>query len=353
MTTPMRRMCEGIAFFVLTCLAGVIGYLIAGWSLTDAVYMVVITIFGVGYGEVKPILTPGLRTTTILLIVFGYGAAVYTVGGFVQMVMEGELNRALNRRRMTRGIGELDGHTILCGYGRAGRILAQGLIDAKSPFVVVDQDTAKLNEAEQKGCLIVEGNATEDETLLNAGVDRARVLATVLPDDAANVFITLTARELNPTLKIYARAENPASEKKLLRSGVTEVVLPAVIGGKKMAQLITCPSTEQFLAKNQGHDQLQHELQQIGLKLEELPIAAESTLDGHQVGDIELKGNHSFLIVAVRRADDTVIVSPDSDCPLAAGDSVIVLGHGTELPELKRAYTEKREMTYRGVKIQV
>lgn len=346
-------MFEGITFFVLTCLVGTIGYLVAGWNVMDAIYMVAITIFGVGYGEVQPILSPGLRVMTILLIVFGYAATIYTVGGFVQMLMEGEINRALNRRRMTRGIEELTGHTILCGYGRAGRILAQGLLDAKASFVVVDQDDAKLNEAEQQGCLIVEGNATEDEVLLQAGIERALVLATVLPDDAANVFITLTARELNPTLKIIARAENPSSEKKLLRSGATEVVLPAVIGGKKMAQLITCPSTEQFLAKDQGHDQLQHELGQIGLKLDELPIAAGAPLDGQRVGDIELKGNHSFLIVAVRHADGSVVVDPTADCPLAADDAVIVLGHGNELPELKKCYTEKREITYRGAKLQV
>jgi voltage-gated potassium channel len=345
---------QGLAVFVLTCIVGTIGYLLAGWSLSDAFYMVIITIFGVGYGEVRPILSPGMRSMTILLIVFGYAAAIYTVGGFVQMLMEGEINRALNRRRMTRGIEELTGHTILCGYGRAGRILAQGLLEAKTPFVVVDQDDAKLNEAEQMGCLIVEGNATEDEALLRAGVERASVLATVLPDDSANVFITLTARELNPLLKIIARAENPASEKKLLRSGATEVVLPAVIGGKKMAQLITCPSTEQFLAKEQGHDQLQHELNQIGLKLDELPIAPDSTLDGQQVGGIDLRGgNRSFLIVAVRHRDGTVVVDPKADCPLAAGDAVIVLGHGNELPVLKRAYTEKREITYRGAKIKV
>jgi voltage-gated potassium channel len=204
MSTALKRVIGGISFFVLTCLAGTLAYSSAGWSWMDSFYMVVITIFGVGYGEVNPIQTSGLRIVTILLIVLGYGAAAFTVGGFVQMLMEGELNRALNRRRMTKGIGELQDHIILCGFGRAGRILAKELHTAKTQFVVVDVDAAKLNEAEQEGFLIVEGNATEDDTLEQAGVRRARVLASVFPDDATNVFITLTARGLNHRLEIIA-----------------------------------------------------------------------------------------------------------------------------------------------------
>jgi voltage-gated potassium channel len=325
----------------------------AGWRLDEAVYMVIITIFGVGYGEVRPIESNQLKAMTIALIIFGYAAAVYIVGGLVQMIMEGEFNRALSRRRMTKGIGELEGHTILCGYGRAGKTLAAALTAAGTKFVIVDQDEEKLNEAERAGMLILEGNATEDETLLRAGAERARVLATVLPDDASNVFITLTARELNPVLEIYARAENPSTEKKLLRSGATKVVLPTVIGGMRMAQLITQPSTEDLLADAQTNEQLTHELTQIGLRMDELPVAPKSTLDGHAIGDIDLGGNRGFLIVAVRRADKSVVVDPGDDCQLAAGDTVIVLGHPGDIPLLKKRFTTSSEITYRGAKIQV
>lgn len=323
MHLPLKRLLTTVVFFMTTCAVAAMVYAAAGWPLADAVYMVVITIFGVGYGEVRPIDTLTLRTVTMMLIVVSYGCVIYIAGGFVQMVMEGEINRALNRRRMTRGIEELTGHTILCGYGRAGRILAAELKSAGAAFVVVDQSEEKLNDAEGEGMLIVEGNAVEEEVLTRAGVERARVLATVLPDDAANVFITLTARELNPDVEIIARAENPSTEKKLIRSGADRVVLPAVIGGQRMAQLITRPGAEQMLANSEGNVELQHELEQIGMKLDQLNISAGSPLDGHAISDIDLRGNRGFLIVAVRRADGQMVLDPpgaNAHSPAACGD---------------------------------
>jgi voltage-gated potassium channel len=346
----LRRLAGGFAIFALICIAATLGYIGAGWPAMDAVYMVIITVFGVGFGEVHPVQSTGLRVMTITLIVAGYMTAIYIMGGFVQMITEGEINRALNRRRMTKGIAELKGHAIICGLGRSGRILAAELAKAGMPFVLIDQDDAKLSELEAEGGLVINGNAIEEDVLLAAGVERARVLATVLPDDAANVFITLTARDLNPTLEIIARGENPSTEKKLLRSGASHVILPHVIGGIRMAQLITRPSTEKLLATMVGNLDLQSEFTQIGLRLDELPIAAGSELDGGAIGDIVLKGNHGFLIVSVRRADGSVVIDPPTDCALAAGDTVIVLGHIGDLPQLAKRYLRKREMTYRGAK---
>jgi voltage-gated potassium channel len=351
MSTALKRVIGGITFFLLTCLFGTFAYASAGWSWMDAFYMVVITIFGVGYGEVHPIQTSGLRVVTILLIVLGYSAAAFTVGGFVQMLMEGELNRALNRRRMTKGIGELRDHTILCGFGRAGRILAQELHTGNTQFVVVDIDATKLNDAEAEGFLIVEGNASDDETLEQAGIRRARVLATVLPDDAANVFITLTARGLNPKLEIIARAEYPSSEMKLIRSGATKVVLPAVIGGMKMAQLIMRPSSEQLLKDFNMRAALQEDLIPMGLRLDELTVTAGSSLDGQPLESIQVSGNLGFLIVAVRRTDGTVLVDPPNELRMAAGDALIVLGRGSSFPDLARLSSQKREVSYRGIKL--
>lgn len=353
MQFPVKRLLSTLVFFLTTCVVATIVYASHGWDLVDAVYMVVITIFGVGYGEVQPIDTLTLRTVTMMLIVVSYGCVIYIAGGFVQMMMEGEINRAINRRRMTRGIEELADHAILCGYGRSGRILAGELDRSGMTFVVVDLDEEKLNDAEAQGMLILEGNAIEEAVLERAGIARARVLATVLPDDAANVFITLTARELNPTVEIVARAENPSTEKKLLRSGANRVVLPAVIGGQRMAQLITRPGAEEMLASNEGNADLEHELDQIGLKLAELEVTAKSPLDGHKVGDIELKGNRSFLIVAVRQANGEIALDPPEDWPLRQGDTVIVLGHADELPQLARRYAVEQEIIYRGSKMRV
>ena len=345
---PLRRLLSTVVFFLTTCAVAAGVYAAHGWPLVDAIYMVVITIFGVGYGEVRPVDTLLLRTVTMMLIVVSYGCVIYIAGGFVQMVMEGEINRALSRRRMTQGIDQLAGHTILCGYGRAGKTLAAELKRSGAAFVVVDQNEEKLNDAEAAGMLILEGNAIEEEVLGRAGVERASVLATVLPDDAANVFITLTARELNPDVEIIARAENPSTEKKLVRSGANRVVLPAVIGGQRMAQLITRPGAEEMLANTDGNAELQHELDTIGLKLDELRITPGSPLDGHAISDIDLSGNRGFLIVAVRRASGEMVLDPPGDCLLAGGDAVIVLGHAGELPKLEKRYSAAKEITYRG-----
>lgn len=162
MNGPMRRVLTGVAFFLGTCGVGVVGYQLAGWSARDAFYMVVITVFGVGYGEVRPVDTPELRALTTSVIVAGYAAAVYVVGGFVQFVTAGEINRALGARRMTRDIKKLRNHTVLCGYGRMGRILAARLAEYGGAPVVVDRERERILEAEADGHLVVDGDASDE-----------------------------------------------------------------------------------------------------------------------------------------------------------------------------------------------
>ena len=351
MARPLRRLIAGLVFFVGTCAAGVVGYQLAGWSASDAVYMVVITIFGVGYGEVHPVDTPELRALTTGLIVAGYGAAVYAVGGFVQLITEGEINRAMGARRMTRGIRQLRDHTILCGYGRVGRILAKRLAESKIEMVVVDRDRAKIDAAEADGHLVVLGDAADETILREAGVEHAAQLAAVLPSDAANVFVTLTATGVNRHLIVIARAEDPNSESKLRRSGAEHVILPAAIGAHRIATLITRPSAEELLSKQLGiRAVLGEELSQLGLLVEELRIPSGSPLVGSPVRAIEIGGNHGFLIVGLRRADSSVIVNPGDDEILREGDTVIVLGHANDLPELRRRYELERTTYYRGAR---
>ena len=187
LSAPLRRILTGAAFFVLICVVAVGGYLAAGWELADSVYMVIITIFGVGYGEVQPVQSPALRALTIGVIISGYAAVIYTVGGFVQLLIDGEINRALGARRMTRGIERMSGHAIVCGYGRIGSMVARELAQSTKPFVVIDDNDARIREAESAGYLVVLGNATEEETLERAGVMRASTLATVLSDDTVHL----------------------------------------------------------------------------------------------------------------------------------------------------------------------
>jgi voltage-gated potassium channel len=352
MARPIRRLLAGVAFFIATCIAGVVGYQVAGWSAMDAFYMVIITIFGVGYGEVLPVDTPELRAFTIAVIVAGYGAAVYAVGGFIQLIAEGEINRAIGARRMTRGIKQLTDHTILCGYGRVGRILAQSLAGSGTELVVVDRDRTKILAAESDGHLVVLGDASDEDVLEEAGVRRAAQLAAVLPSDSANVFVTLTATGMNRHLIVIARAEDPASESKLRRSGAEHVILPAAIGAHRIANLITRPSAEDLLTSRSGiRGDLGDELAQLGLRVEELRLPASSPLVGQPIRAIEIGGNHGFLIVGLRRADGTVQVNPADDEKLIGGDTVIVVGHADDLPELRRRYELEREVYYRGARI--
>ena len=351
MTGPFRRIITGIVFFLLVCVVAIAGYLAAGWKLNDAVYMVIITIFGVGYGEVQPIESHALRALTISTIIAGYAAVIYTVGGFVQMLIDGEINRALGARRMTKGIKRMHDHTIICGFGRIGSMLADELHQAESKFVVIDSSVERIREAESRGYLVLNGNATEGDVLSDAGIKRAAHLAAVLSEDVANLFVTITARELNSSVRILARGENAATERKLVRCGANQVVMPTAIGAARIAQLITRPSAELLLASAGAQGDLNEELARIGLHLSELKISPESPLAGRTIGDIEVRGNLGFLVVAIRQASGGIEMNPEADAKLAGGDVVVVLGHHADLPQLAQRYVLKQQVTYRGATV--
>jgi voltage-gated potassium channel len=351
MQKSFKRILIGTIFFVLTNIIGVIGYQLFGWTLLDSVYMVVITIFGVGYGEVHPLQTSAERIFTIIFIIAGTSSAVYIVGGFLQMVTEGEINRALDTHRKTKEIQTLNNHSIICGFGRMGQILAQQLQEARQPFAIVDCNDDRIAKAEAMGYLAQIGSATDENILQTVGIEKAKVLATVLPDDAANVFITLTARGLNPNLVILARGELPTTEKKLRLAGADRVVLPATIGAMRMANLITRPNAIDFLTDTDERNYLDELLGQIDVQIDELPIVSGSPVVGKTIGTLEVKGNGSFIIVALQRQDGIVIKNPDRGAILAAGDRVIVMGHRGDIPQFARTNELKSKMRYRGSSI--
>ncbi|MES1022908.1 potassium channel protein [Gloeocapsa sp. BRSZ] len=348
MKSSFRTLILGAIAFVSTIIIAVMGYVLAGWSLLDAVYMSAITIFGVGYGEVRPITSPALRVFTILVIVAGYTSVVFIVGGIVQMVTEGEINKALHSRRREREMDKLQQHVIICGFGRIGEILARRLVRVKQPFIVIDSSSDRITKAEAKGYFVKQGNAA-DETVLHAvGIQRAKALATVLPDDAINVFITLTARELNPNLQIIARGELPSTEKKLRLAGADQVVLPAAIGAERMAHMITHPAAMDFLEQDDGRNTLNELLAEIDVQVDELTIPADSPLANQTVSDIEIRGKGAFIVVALRKTDGTMIIHPKHEMLLQAGDTVIVMGHRGDIPQFAKNYVLKRDIRYRG-----
>jgi voltage-gated potassium channel len=344
----VSRIKVGVVFFAATCLIAVAGYMAAGWELLDAVYMVVITVFGVGYGEAKPLSNSTLKIFTMGVIIAGCSSGIYVVGGFVQMLAEGEINRILGTRRMSKGIEQLVNHAILCGYGRVGQMLAQDLSAAGFPFVVVDSNESRVALAQREGHLALLGSASEESTLHTAGIARAKVLATVLPDDTANVFVTLTAREVNPSIQILARAESPSTEKKLIRSGASRVVMPALIGATKIAHMIVRPSAEDMLRADLASMQINEDLRQIGLELGDINIRADSPLAGGRVGDLHTIDSSGFVIVGIKRADGSTVRAPQANVQLAVGDTIVILGHRETIPKI--ALRAKRTaVTYRGV----
>ncbi|MDB9496231.1 potassium channel protein [Spirulina major CS-329] len=348
MQGSLQRIQMGAIFFLMTIALAVVGYMVFGWTVLEAVYMVVITIFGVGYGEVKPLETPAQKIFTIVVIIAGTSSAVYLVGGFVQMLTEGEINRALHAQRKQRSIDTLNNHTIICGFGRIGQVLARQLAQTGELFVVVDTQSDRIQQAEDLGYLTYTGNASEELSLQSVGISTAKVLATVLPDDANNVFIALTARGLNPNLLILARGELPSTEKKLRLAGADHVVLPAALSGIRMASLITRPTTVDFFAQAEERRQLDEMLNHIDVQLDELVVEPDSSLAQKSIREIEVRSKGTFIIVALQRADGTVAVHPNPSLVLNVGDTLIILGHQSDIPQFARHAELKNKRRYRG-----
>ncbi len=349
--SSFQRVFTGVLFFSTTIVVAVVGYILAGWTPLDAIYMVVITIFGVGYGEVNPLNTAGLRIFTILVIIAGALSVAYTVAGFVQVVTEGEISRALHIRQMTQEIQKLSNHVIVCGYGRMGQMLTRKLTEDQQKFIILDRDPDRISAAQEKGHLVYVGNATDEAHLLAVGIDRARVLATVLPNDAANVFISLTVRELNSKVMVVARGTLPTSAKKLRLAGADHVILPTAIGALRMAHLISHPNAVNFLAQDDGRANLNELLAEIDIQMNELTVSPDSAFLNRTIGDVESHSQGTFIVVALKRANGTVVVHPGNQEVLQENDSVMIMGHQGDMPNFAQRSAMKSQLRYRGAKV--
>jgi voltage-gated potassium channel len=236
--SPLRNLALGVLYMLVVMAAAIAAYVRAGWSFADALFMVVITVFTVGYDEVVLVNTPELRGITIATIVLGCTGMIYLTGALVQFITLNQLNQMFGIKRMTTQIERLRGHVVICGFGRIGEMLAHGLQAGGAKFVVLEQAEAAVTSARAHGYLCLQADATDEDALRSAGITHARTLATVLSNDAANVFITLSARSLNPGLEIIARGEIPSTESKLLQAGANKVVLPTHIGAERIAEMI-------------------------------------------------------------------------------------------------------------------
>lgn len=333
MRTPLSRFTRAIAFFGVVLVLGALGYIALGWSVLDAFFMMVITIFSVGYGEVRELETPLLKIYTMLVIFAGTGSAFYVFGTAVQMITEGELRLALGARRMSQGIEHIKNHAIVCGFGRIGRIISMQLHESHFPFVVMDSDPLRIHEAQELGYLALQGNALEEQDLRRAHVERALVLATVLPSDADNVFITLSVRNLNPQLNIIARGEMPNTERKLRQAGASHVIMPADIGGRRIAELILHPGNapEERLGRVET---FRDDIREMGLQLRVIVLRDDDPFLGTPVHDIIVAGRDPFILIGVRNAAGSTIGGPHSNHLLEEGDQVVAIGPQGDVPWL-------------------
>ena len=349
MTKPSRQLLYGSVVFFAILLIAVLGYIIIdGSTVLDAFYMVVVTVFGVGYGEMVPVESPVAKVFTIMVIVAGCTTLLYILGAFIQVITEGQILSAIGARRMTKEINKLNGHVIICGFGRIGRMLAMDLQDAGRPFVILDKRQEMVSEARELGYICYAGDATDEKSLVAAGIERATTLATVLPNDAANVFITLSAIDLNPAIEVIARGEEPSTERKLCQAGAKRVVLPAHIGAERIAHMILYPSAADFVATDSHTRHLNDELNDLGVHLEEVPVPEGSPFIGATVDDVENRGEGSLLVVALRRGEE-LIRKPSPEMLLEAGDRLIVIGHTDSAGKLIRKSACVGQ--YRGAKI--
>ncbi len=319
-------MLYGVAFVLLVSLLGVAGYMAQGWSLADAVYMVVITVYTVGYGEVHPIDSPILRGITIALIISGCTGMIFLTGALVQAITLSQVQSVFGLKRMNRQIEQLRNHVIICGFGRTGAMLARELRAAKTPLVVLESMTERCEEARAQGYLCLHVDAAEEQALETAGIRHARTLASVVSSDAANVFITLSARALNPNLQIIARGELPATEKKLLQAGANSVVMPAHIGAEQVASLILFPAIAGMIQSSERRRQLEVDMRTLGLDIEVVLAAEGSRYVGHTVEEIERMAESTFFIVAIEHAGSGRVDRPSPGSLVQAGDGVTLLG---------------------------
>jgi voltage-gated potassium channel len=317
-----------VALLVSIFVGGTIGYmLIEGWSAWDAFYMTVITVTTVGYREVHD-LSRGGQVFTVVLLLGGVGAGLYTFTLLATVIVEGGLPKRLQKRRRQRMLENVKDHFIVCGYGRIGRIVAQQFLRQQIPFVVIERDPERLQAAMDDGALGVEADASREEVLKRVGIERARGLIAAVGTDAENVYAVLSARVMRPDLFIVGRAETEDAKIKLKRAGADRVISPYQIGAVQIAQTAIRPAVVDFFDLATSTDNLE-------LAMEEIAIDAKSTLAGQSILEANLRQRFGIIIVGIQRQDRRMEFNPEPETPIRAGDKLVVLGRPDTLKQLE------------------
>jgi voltage-gated potassium channel len=332
--SPLQRLIVGVCAFIVIVAIGVVGYaIIEGWTFLDSLYMTITTITTVGYMEIHPLSQAG-RIFSIFLIVGGVGGALYILTTLVGLLLEGQFGITMGRRRMKTKISKLKRHFILCGFGRVGQAIAQVFSEEKTPFIIIDNDEEAIANAEEAGYLCLRADATSDETLKEAGIERARGLVAAVGSDTANTYITLSARGLRTDLFIEARSSSSEAKDKLNRAGADRVISPHAIGGRRMAMLALRPAVVDFIdtvTYRPGRE----------LQLENVDVASGSSLVGQTME--KARSRVGITILAMRKQSGKLIANPPGEEMIEEGDRLIVIGTKERLAAMESIFEGRRK----------
>ena len=324
-----RHLVVSIILSLVILFIGTAGYMvIEGWTFLDALYMTVITISTVGYREINQVGDAG-RIFTILLVVIGVGFTLYVAAAVVQFMVEGRIRIIMGRRRLDQKINRLKNHYVVCGYGRIGRVICRNLKRKPFDVVAVEVSPDLIPEMDADGILYVAGDASDEASLIKAGIHRAKGLVAALATDTDNVFLVLTARQLAPDLTIIARASQESVKRKFQAAGADSVESPYEMGAVSMAHHIIRPTVTNFL-------DLAFEHQRKDIQMEEIPVSESSNLVNLQLKDSGIRQNYNLIIIAVKKPDGNMLFNPSFETVIMPNDTVIAVGEEDNLHKLEK-----------------
>ncbi len=325
-----RRLRFALLALVLSLALGTVGFMLAeGWGIGDAVYMTIITVTTVGYAEVHPLSGWG-RVVASVVVLGGLGTLLYVLGAITELAVETQASGLVRRRRMLNEIAKMQGHYIICGYGRMGQTVTRQLLQEQQKVIIIDTNPDSTEPARQQNLLVLNGDATHDEVLREAGIERAYALVACSDSDAGNIFITLSARALNPRLLILGRIGDTENANKLRIAGANHVISPYELGGLRMATLATRPAVANYL------DTLMHDAA-TDFGMEEVKVGAARSLQRL----LQAVQGDPPTVLAIHRNDTELLPNPPPDAPLQEGDCLIVVGTGAQLRALEAAVENK------------
>jgi voltage-gated potassium channel len=324
---PFRRLLPAGAILLIVIAIGLTGFMvIEHWSFLESVYMVVITLTTIGFQEVHPLSAAG-RILTMIIAVAGVGSALYAAGQTVEIIVEGEILGYRKRAKMNRRIMEMQNHYLVCGYGRVGHQVAADFNAAKVPYVVIDSKPETVSELEPKGIPHLIADATSDSVLEEAGISKAKGLVACSDSDVTNVYVTLSARALNPVLYIVARAGRRETENKLKMAGADHVISPYLISGRRMAAMVTRPVTSDFL------DMVAHG-GELEFRLHEILVPENSSLIDKTLAEAAIRTKSGAVVLAIKKADGSFNLQPRASSTIGKKDTLVVIGTQEQIEKL-------------------